>query len=238
MQTRERAHRANLAGKARFQRPDEFAIEHRPDQRGGGVAQADQIRSGLDLRPCELQFHFEDKRKQIAHELRIVVEIQHQIVDSPQIGALGARPFDPAFDQQILANPLAQQRHALNSVVHAPASKRIGALQRKQSFLIRQQRIGLVDRRRLVVVQLDFRSAIGGFARRIGNRRDIVESERFGCGDLPIGQRAMVHRIAAIRNADPVGGEHHGDRHQRQPVGAFSIQQSPNSLLSIHGASP
>ena len=79
---------------------------------------------------------------------------------------LGAGAFDPALDQPLAADPLAEQCDRLHAVVHPPAAQRIGNRQPRQHALVHQQRMHLVDGRRLVVEEVNGRAAVGGLARR------------------------------------------------------------------------
>ena len=108
---------------------DELLVDLRADQRRGRIADADQVHARLDLGLGEAEFHLQHELEQVADELRVVVEIQHQAVDAAQVGGLGAGAFDPAFDQQLAADLLAQQGRRLDAVVHPPAAERIGHLQ-------------------------------------------------------------------------------------------------------------
>ncbi len=113
----------------------ELLVDRRADQRRRGVAHADQLRPGVDLRPGELQLHRHGEAEQIADEGRIVEEVGHQAVDAPQVGGFGAGAFDPALDQFLAADPLVQHRDGLHAVEHAAGGQRIGHSSRASTLL-------------------------------------------------------------------------------------------------------
>ena len=68
----------------------ELLVDLRTDQRSRRVADPDQLRPFRNLGGGEAQFQPEHKVEQAPHKNGIVVEIEHQVVDSPQVGALRA----------------------------------------------------------------------------------------------------------------------------------------------------
>ena len=209
-------------------------IQLGPDQRSRRVAHADQRRARLHLRPRELHFHAHREVEERFHKGRVVEEIQHQRVEPAQIGAHGARPFHPPFDDPRRAGALRQQPHRLDTIAHASGRGRVGQAQTRQLALVIEQRAALHNRGRLVVEPLHRGAEVRGFARRVGNRRYVVEAEAVRHRHLRIGQHAVVARVVAVAHAGQVGGEHHGDRHQRQRIGGFAAQFRENALLARH----
>ena len=123
--------------------------------------------------------------------------------------------------------------------MHPPAALRIGHLQPAKNALVGQQRVDLVHRWRLVVEILNCRPAVGGLAAGIGNARDVVEIELLGRANLPFDQHPIVRGILAVGLADLIGGEHHGDRHERQeltaaPSNAAKMRSQP-VIVRIRG---
>ena len=104
----------------------ELHVQLGPDQRGRGVAHTDQGRARLHLRPRELHFHAHGEIEEGFHEGRIVEEIQHQRVEPAQIGAHGARPFHPPFDDPRRAGAFRQQRTASTRSRMRPGAARSG----------------------------------------------------------------------------------------------------------------
>lgn len=130
------------------------------------------------------RLHVQDELEEIANENRIVVEIEHKTVDAAQVGCFRTGPFDPSLDGQSSTHLVAETGHAQDPVVHASSTQGIGPLQRRQPGLVGQQGRGLVDRRRLVLEELDGRSAVRGFPGRVRDDRHIVEPEAFRRQDL------------------------------------------------------
>ncbi len=97
---------------ALLERPDELLIDVRPDQRGGRIADADQVGAGRHLGGGKVQLHGEHELEQPLHEVGVVVEVEHQVVDAAQVGGLGARAFDPALDQLAFADTLLSTRRS------------------------------------------------------------------------------------------------------------------------------
>ena len=151
-----------------------------------------------------------------------------------QVGRLGAGAFDPAFDELVAADALLEQRHRLDAVVHPAAAQRVGDLQLGQLGLVGQPGVLLVDGRRLIVKERDLPAAVGRLAGRVGDGRHVVEVELLGraeSGPRPArGSRWRSRRTCA----DLVGGEHHGDRHQRQAVGLAAFDDPEDPLLTRH----
>jgi hypothetical protein len=106
-------------------RPDELVVNGGTDQRGCGIADADQICSSPNLLLREAQLHFYDEREQVAHEGGIIKEVQHHGVDTPQIRSLSHGTFDPAFQQQFVGDPLFIEPDPLDRIIHAPSSQGI-----------------------------------------------------------------------------------------------------------------
>ena len=76
-----------------------------------------------------------DELEQVADEGRIVEEIGHQAVDAAEVGRLVAGPFDPAFDQPLAADLLAEHGRRLDAVVHAAAAHGSGVFSRASTVL-------------------------------------------------------------------------------------------------------
>ena len=65
----------------------------------------------------------------------------------------------------------------------------------------------------------------------------MIEAEFLGDPKLSLRESLAVGRVAAVRNVRKIRGEHHGDRHQRQPVGGFAANPGQNTLTTVHCAS-
>ena len=155
-------------------------------------------------------------------------------VEPAQIGAHRARPFHPAFDDARGAGAFRQQPHRLDAIAHASGRGRVGQAQSRQLALLVEQRAALHNRGRLVVEPLYGGAEVRGFARRVGNGRYVVEAEALRHRHLRIGQHAVVARVVAVAHAGQVGGEHHGDGHQRQRIGGFAAQFRENAFFARH----
>ena len=199
------AHRVQAVDQLPLEGQDELLVDLRADQRGGGVAHADQVRAASTWARANPSSIATTKPNRSRTNARIVEEIGHQAVDAPQVGGLGAGAFDPALDQFLAADALAQQRGRLDAVVHPPAAERIGDLQPREHALVGQQGMGFVHRRRLIVEVLDGGAAIGGLAGGIGDAGDVVEVELLGRADLRLDHHPMIGGVPAIGNADLVG---------------------------------
>ena len=79
---------------------DELSIDARANQRCRRISNGDQVRSSVDLGSREPKFHLDRKLEEIPHEGGIVVEVEHQLIDAPEIRALGGGPLRPAFDER------------------------------------------------------------------------------------------------------------------------------------------
>ena len=109
---------------------DELVVELRADQRGRGVADADQVGARLDLGPGEGDLHRHDELEQLVHEVRVVVEVEHQGVQAAEVGRHGTRAFHPALDDERSARLLLQQRDGLDPVAHPARGGHVGQLER------------------------------------------------------------------------------------------------------------
>ncbi|MPN52288.1 hypothetical protein SDC9_199944 [bioreactor metagenome] len=118
------AQRVNSIHQSLFVRPDEFLINSRANQRGGGITHADNVCPGADLFCREPKLHLHDKLEQIADESRVVEEIGHQRIDSAQIRCFSDGAFHPAFNDLFRADLLFEQFQCLNAIVHPSATER------------------------------------------------------------------------------------------------------------------
>ncbi len=90
MESHAAAHLVNRGDHLHLVRENELFVNLRADERGGGIAHAEDVDPGIDLGLGKRQLHLDDEIEQVANELRIVVEIEHQVVDAPQVGRLRA----------------------------------------------------------------------------------------------------------------------------------------------------
>jgi hypothetical protein len=215
---------------------DEFEVELRPDQRAGGVAHADQVGAGLHLRAGEAQRHGDDEGQQVADKGRVVEEIQHEGVEAAQIGAHGAGAFYPPLDQLLAAHALAKQAHGLHAVAHARGDGGIGQRQARQGGFFGEQGAAFDDGGRLVIEPLDGRPEIGGLASGVGDGRDVIQAEFFGGMYLGLAHHAMVAGVIAVTRAGLIGGEHHGDGHEREVVRLAACEQGQDTFAAGHSA--
>ena len=215
--------------------PDELFVDLRADQRRGRIAHADQVRAGFHLHPAELQPQGQDEFEQVADEGRIVKKVGHQAIDAAQVGGLGAGPLDPALDEFLAADTLAEEGRGLHAIVHPPAAQRIGHFEPAEHALVDQERSGFIHRGGLVVEIMDRRPAVGGLAAGIGDGRYVIEIELLGRTNLRLDHHPMIHRVLPVGSADLIGGEHHGDGHQRHGVDGLPVEEGENALVTGHG---
>ena len=121
-----------------FVRPNELVVQLRADQRRGRVAHADQLGARVQLGLGKPQSHFEDEIEQPADKIRVVVKVEHQRVDAPQVGRFRTGAFDPAFDQLVAAHLFFQQTHAAHAIQHPALGTRVRNLQPIQDALVIQ----------------------------------------------------------------------------------------------------
>src|ERR1017187_3469712 len=132
MQAHPAAHRVNGVHQPLLEGPHELPVDSRTDERSCGIADSYDIGAGFDLHAREAGPRAQDELEQVAHELRVVEKIDHEAVDSTQVGRLGAGAFDPALDEPVGANSPPQQLDAVNAILHAAAAHRIRRLQPRQ----------------------------------------------------------------------------------------------------------
>jgi hypothetical protein len=106
---------------------------------------------------------------QVMHEGGIIEKIEHERVDAAQIGGFGAGAFDPAFDEQLAADALAEKLDGLDAIVHSAAAEGIGDFQRREGNGIGKASVGFIDGGWLIVEVPHVRAAVGGFAAGVGN---------------------------------------------------------------------
>ena len=178
--------------------PDELLIDLRPDQRGGCIADADQVSARRYLRCGELQFQRQHEVEQPLDKVRVIVEVQHQVVDAAQVGSLGAGAFDPALDQLALAAALLQSSDHGQAVSHATMRLDSRLVQVVQQLLLPQQRrLPVVGRR--VVGEEDGRcAAIGGLDGRVGNGGNIVDVIRLRHPDLTFHLDTVIGAVVQV----------------------------------------
>ena len=156
-------------------------------------------------------------------------------IDAAQVGGLGAGALDPALDEAGGAGAAGEGADREHPVVHAPArrSDRPRASDASRSLSARSAR-PLEQRRRLVVEELDRGAEIGRLARRVGDRRHVVEVEPLRRQHLRLDEHAVVARVLAVADAGLVGGEHHRDRHQRQAIDGPPVEQGQHPFAPGH----
>jgi hypothetical protein len=118
--------------------------------------------------------------------------------------------------------------------VQPPAAERVRIIEFCERRFFGQQRFVFDNRGRLILVVLDGRAQVGRLARRIRDDRYVVEAELARGVDLRFHHHAVVARVLAVLHADLIGGEHHGDGHQRQPVHRAVVQHGENSFRAGH----
>lgn len=106
--------------------PDEFIVEARADEGGGGIADADEISAGLHLRAAEGDGELQREFEKVPDEGGVVVKIEHQAVDAAQIRGCAAGAFHPAFDDALRSGAGAQLGEGEQAVTHVRGRGRIG----------------------------------------------------------------------------------------------------------------
>ena len=227
------AERLHLADKQLLGGVDEALVELGPDERGGRVADADQGRAGRHLGFGKLEFHVADEGEQVADERLIVVKVEHEGVDATKVGGLGAGALDPAFDNLVAADGSGELFDSEDAIVHSPGV-RVGVLEMQQGGLVEEAGVRFVDGGGRVGMVDDRSAAVGRLAGGIRDRRDIVERELVGDAELGFDEDAVVGGVLQVRFADAVGGELHGDRHQRHLVGRAGLDQRQHAFSRGH----
>ena len=143
----------------------------------------------------------------------------------------------PSIQPSISFSPPTRWRNSAAACTRScirPPPSGSGTFSRASTLLSANSDVGLVHRRRLVVEVVDRGPAVGGLAGRIGNARDVVEIELLGRANLPFHQHPIVRGVFSVGHADLVGGEHHGDRHQRQRVDGRAVESGENAVVTGH----
>ena len=213
---------------------DHFAEHGGADQRGRRISDAHQIDARVALDAGEGDRHFGGEGHQIVDEGRIVEEIHHQGAGSAQVNGQGAWTFDPALDDQISSDLLLEQSRSLDAVEHAPAAGGIGDRKSREHGLVREKRLVVDESGRHIVEEPDRRAEIAAFARGIGDAGNEIASEPLGRAYLSFHEHAIVRRVLKIFRPDLVGGEHHGDRHQRDTINRLPVEERKQSVTAVH----
>lgn len=206
-----------------FPGPDELFVDARADEGGSRVTNADDVGAGSDLRGSEADGGFDGEGKQIMDEWGIVGEVHHEPIDAAEVGGFGTGTFDPAFKKELVCDAMAKQLDAANAIFHAAAGEWMRAFGVGERRLVGEECFCFDDSGRLIVVPAGRCAGVGGFAGGIGDDGDVVKAEEFGGLDLGVGEDAVIAGVVAIAHAEDVGGEHHGDGHDRDVVGSISI---------------
>jgi hypothetical protein len=118
--------------------------------------------------------------------------------------------------------------------VHPAAAERVGHGQRRQARPVRQQGCLLVEGRRLVLEEVDGGAAVRRLPGGVGNDRHVIEAEPLRGQELGVDQGLVVSHVSVVGDPELVGGEHHGNRHQRRPVDRTAVQHGPDALRTVH----
>jgi hypothetical protein len=217
-----------------FEGPDEFLVDAGTDEGSGGVADADEIDAGVDLSFGEAEFHLDDEFEEVSDEGGIVEEIEHEGIDAAEVGCFGAGTFDPAFDDFVVGDALAQEGNGFDAVVHPAAAERVWDIQSGEAIFIREQCVVLVHGWGLVFEEFDFGAAIGGFACGVGHGVDVIEVELVGDAELAFGEDAVIGAVVLVAGADEIGGEHHGDGHEREAIDGSAFEVGEDAVTAVH----
>ena len=74
----------------------------------------------------EAEFQVDDEGEEVADKSGVIEEIEHDGIDAAEVGGLGHGTFDPAFDELLAAEALAEEVQGVDAVVHAPAAQGVG----------------------------------------------------------------------------------------------------------------
>src|ERR1035437_9870339 len=107
-------------------RNDEFFVQHRAKQTRGGVAHADGVNAGGNLRVSIQDGDVGAVVEQVAGKLRIIGEVGHHPVDASQLGGKRQRPLDPAADGGARTGFAAHDLLGNDAVVHAALGIKVG----------------------------------------------------------------------------------------------------------------
>ena len=202
-----------------FHGEDELAVEIGADEGSGGITKADEVGPGLELVAGEGDFHVENEGEEVADELFIIVEIEHEVVDATEISRLGAGTFDPAFDDVGLADGGGKQFDALDAIGHAATTEGIGLFEGGEGGGVGEEGVIFINGGGRIGGKEGSGAAVGGFAGGVGDDRDEIEVVFFGDAELSLGQDAVIGGVVTVGAAEAVGGEHHGDGHEGETVG-------------------
>ena len=98
-----------------FKRQYILRVELWPNQRSRRIPYPNQRGSRCYLLAREFNFHANDEIEKRFHKRRVVEEIEHECIEATQVGAHGARPFHPPFDNVRLAGTLREEPARLRS---------------------------------------------------------------------------------------------------------------------------
>jgi hypothetical protein len=118
--------------------------------------------------------------------------------------------------------------------VHAAAAQRIRHFQGRENRFFGQPGLVFHDGGRLVVVVLHDGAAIRGLAGGVGDTRHVVQAEGLGDAELRLHQDAVVPGVFAVGAPDQVGGEHHGDRHDREVIDRLTGEVVKDAFAAVH----
>ena len=127
-----------------------------------------------------------------------------------------------------------QELHGPDPIGHATTAQRVRLAKGGEIARVGQERVHLVDGRRLVREPLDRRPEIAGLARRVGDAGHVVEAEPIGDEGLSPGEDRGIAAVVGVGDARLPGGEHHRDRHGRQPVDGPARQVGEDALPGVH----
>src|SRR5215469_8686935 len=85
-------------------RPNKLLVNLRPHERRGGISDSHNVRAGVYLFPRKPKLHFNHESEQVPDEYRVVIEIQHDRINPPQVGRLSNWSLYPTFDNHVSAN--------------------------------------------------------------------------------------------------------------------------------------
>ena len=146
----------------------------------------------------------EHKVEEIPNEARVIYQIDHQLVYSPQVRRLRTGALDPPLHEPNAPDLLPQAPDGLQPVGHPLGALRPRRLQSGQDPLVGEHSVPLVDRGGLIVVEDNGRAAVMRFHRRIGDGRHVVEVVMLGDGSLPPRQNAIVRSVRPVLLSDEV----------------------------------
>jgi len=103
-------------------------VEGRGQERGCGIPNANNVGPRADLSSREGDLQIRDPVHQVIDEAGVILGVEHEVGETPQVGGLGDGTLDPAVHLDLAPQGVGQVAHGENPIDHPWSGLRLHRL--------------------------------------------------------------------------------------------------------------